>query len=106
MASDPREPGESPSAPESSVSLYRLASLGLGETTWAMNTTGQAHWCQCEVLTMLLTIGEPAVSPQTHTSNVWTLGRFLRCVGVGGMEPPLGQWTTCTNQSWKGLAHP
>lgn len=45
-ASDPREPGESPSAPESSVSLYRLASLGLGGTTWAMNTTGQAHWCQ------------------------------------------------------------
>lgn len=65
---------------QSPMSLYRLASLGLGETTWAMNTTGQAHWCQCEALTMPITIGEPAVSPQAHTSNAWRLGRFLRSV--------------------------
>ena len=105
-ASDPTEPGGSSSAPESSVSLYRLTSLGLGGTTWAMNTKGQAHWCHHEVLAMPITTGEAAVSPQAHTSNVWRLGRFLRCAGVGGMGPHLEQWAACTSQSWKGLAHP
>ena len=105
-ASDLRKPGGSSSAPESSVSLYRLTSLGLGGTAWAVSTKGQAHWCQHEALAMPITTGEAAVSPQAHTSNVWRLGRFLRYAGVGGMGPPLGQWAACTSQSWKGLAHP
>lgn len=34
------------------------------------------------------------------------LGRFLRFVGVGGMDPPSRWWAACTSQFRKGLTSP